>query len=64
MFEFCYPKLYLGIGTVSYCLLLRIARMEMDCNLNKLAQLFQVLIVPASLDHYTFLGNCRPTPPS
>ena len=34
-----------GNGTVSYCLLLRIARMEMDCILNKLAQLFQVLML-------------------
>ena len=34
-----------GNETVSYCLLLRIARMEMDCILNKLAQLFQVLML-------------------
>ena len=32
--KFCCIRLYLGIETISSCLLLRIVRMEMDCNLN------------------------------
>ena len=30
MVQFCYLKLYLGIETVCGCLLLQMARMEMD----------------------------------
>ena len=32
--KFCYIRFYLDIETISSCLLLRIVRMEMDCNLN------------------------------
>ena len=43
VFKFCYHiRLYLAIETISYYLLLRIARMEMDCNV---AQVFQVLML-------------------
>ena len=40
---FCYFRLYLGIKTISYGLLQRMARMNMNWNLKKLAYLFQVL---------------------
>ena len=33
MVQFCYLRLYLGIGTVSCGLLIQMARMDMDCNL-------------------------------
>ena len=39
---FCF-RLYLGIETISCHLLLRMARMDVDWNLKKLGQLFQVL---------------------
>ena len=40
---FCCFRLYLGIETISCRLLQRMARMDMDWNLKKLGQLFQVL---------------------
>ena len=40
---FCYFRLYFVNETVSCCLLQRMARMNMNWNLKKLAQLFQVL---------------------
>ena len=40
---FCHFRLYFVNETVSCCLLQRMARMNMDWNLKKLAQLFQVL---------------------
>ena len=42
MVQFCYLRLCLGIETVSCRLLLR---MDMDWNLKKQAQLFQVLTI-------------------
>ena len=44
MVQFCYLRLYLGIETDSYRLLKRMARMDMDWNMKKLGQLFQVLM--------------------
>ena len=38
-------RLYVGIETISRCLLIWMARMDMDSNLKKLGQLFQVLMV-------------------
>ena len=40
---FCCFRLYLGIETISCRLLQRMARMDVDWNLKKLGQLFQVL---------------------
>ena len=42
MVQFCYSRLYLGTETISCCLCQRMARMDMDCNLKKLGQGFQV----------------------
>jgi len=42
MVQLCYFRLYLGTETVSCRLLQRMARMDMDWNLEKLGQLFQV----------------------
>ena len=42
--QFNYSRLYLGIETVSCRLLLRMVRMEMDWDLKKWRQLFQVLM--------------------
>ena len=39
MVQFCFVRSYLGIETVSFHLLLRMARMNMDWNLKKLSQL-------------------------
>jgi len=39
MVQFCFLRSYLGIETVSFHLLLRMARMDMDWNLKKLSQL-------------------------
>ena len=39
MVQFCFARSYLGIETVSFHLLLRMARMNMDWNLKKLSQL-------------------------
>ena len=44
MVKFNYSRLYLGIETVSCRLLLRMVRMEMDWDLKKWRQLFQVLM--------------------
>ena len=43
MVQFCYLRLYLGTETISCRLCQRMARMDMDCNLKKLGQGFQVL---------------------
>ena len=43
MVQFCYSRLYLGTETISCCLCQRMARMDMDCDLKKLGQGFQVL---------------------
>ena len=40
MVQFCYLRLYLGIETVSFCLLIRMARMDMEWNLKKLGYFF------------------------
>ena len=42
---FCYLRLYLDFETVSCRLLQQVAKMDMDWNLEKLGQLFQVLIM-------------------
>ena len=42
---FCYVRLYLAFETVSCRLLQQVAKMDMDWNLEKLGQLFQVLIM-------------------
>ena len=39
MVQFCFVRSYLGIETVSFHLLLRMAKMNMDWNLKKLSQL-------------------------
>jgi len=44
MVQFCYLKQYLGIETVSCRQLQRMARMDIDSNLKKYGQLFQVLM--------------------
>ena len=44
MVQVCYLKQYLGIETVSCRQLQRMARMDIDQNLKKFGQLFQVLI--------------------
>ena len=45
MVQFCHLRLYLGTETISCRLCQRIERMDMDWNLNKLGQLFQVLML-------------------
>ena len=45
MVQFCYLRLYLCIETVSCRLLQQIAKMDMDWNFKKMAQLFQALMV-------------------
>ena len=45
MVQFSYLRLYLGIETVSRRLLRRMARMDMDWNMKKLGQLFQVFML-------------------
>ena len=42
---FCYVRLYLDFETVSCRLLQQVVKMDMDWNLEKLDQLFQVLIM-------------------
>ena len=42
MIQFCYLRPYLGIETASCRMLAQTARMDMDWNLKKLGQLFQV----------------------
>ena len=42
MAQFCYLRLYLAIESVSCRLVQRIVGMEMNLNLRKLGQLFQV----------------------
>ena len=43
MVQFCYLRLYLGTETISCRLCQGMVRMDMDCNLKKLGQGFQVL---------------------
>ena len=43
--QFCWVRIYLGVETVSCCLLQGIARTDMDWNFKKLCQLFQVLML-------------------
>ena len=43
--QFCWVRFYLGVETVSCCLLQGIARTDMDWNFKKLCQLFQVLML-------------------
>ena len=43
MIQFCFLRLYTGIGIVPRRLLQRMARMDMDSNLKNLGQFFQVV---------------------
>ena len=52
MVQFCYLRLYLGIETVSRRLLRRMARMDMDWNMKKLGQLFQVFMLSLQKKHH------------
>ena len=60
--QFCYLRLYLGIETVSFCLLPWMARMDMDWNLKKFAQQFPVYItgnaMPTKITKINTLGLC------
>ena len=45
MIQFYYARLYLGIETVVYRLLQRMARMDMDLDLKKLDQRFEPFVL-------------------
>ena len=48
-------RLYLGIETVSCCLLQKMARMDMDCDLKKLGQSFFKLLCYACKNNHKML---------
>ena len=52
MIQFYYVRLYLGIETVVYRLLQRMARMDMDWDLKKLDQRFEpFMLCPQNIRH-------------
>ena len=55
MAQVCYLRLYLSIGTVSFRLFQRMVRMDMDWDLKKLGQLYQVVL------HYAWKNNNNKT---
>ena len=61
MVQFCYFILYLlGIETVFCCLLLPMARMDMDWNLKKLGQLFLNFKLMPTKNHQKIILLCIP----
>ena len=60
--QFCFLRLYLGIETVSFCLLPWMARMDMDWNLKKFGQQFPVYIIvnamPTKITKKNTFGLC------